>query len=146
MDRRVYLAGLASASTAALAGCSTVLSAFDSEPCDGDNCDIGMTRTEFVPEEYTVSAGDTVVWKNTSEADHTVTAYENVRFEEEGAEYFATGGYDDFDTAFEEFWGSRGGRLGTQETFEHTFDVPGTYSYVCLPHEEGGMIGTIHVE
>lgn len=28
---------------------------------------------------------------------------------------------------------------------EHTFDVPGTYEYVCTEHEADGMQGTIHV-
>ncbi len=46
-------------------------------PCGGDGCDVGMTRNEFVPEEYEVRVGETVVWKNTSGADHTVTALEN---------------------------------------------------------------------
>lgn len=143
MNRRAYLAVFASASTAALAGCS-VLGALDGEPCDGDRCDIGMTRNEFVPEEYEVSVGEPVVWQNTSEADHTVTAYPNPLFEE-GETYFATGGYDDFDTAYEEWWDDRGGRLGTRETFEHTFSVPGTYDYVCLPHEAAAMVGRIVV-
>ncbi|PSP69167.1 halocyanin, partial [Halobacteriales archaeon QH_9_66_26] len=25
------------------------------------------------------------------------------------------------------------------ETFEVTFDVPGTYDYFCIPHERAGM-------
>jgi plastocyanin len=31
------------------------------------------------------------------------------------------------------------------ETFEVTFEVPGTYRYVCLPHEDHGMRGTVVV-
>lgn len=31
------------------------------------------------------------------------------------------------------------------ETFERTFDVEGVYDYVCTPHEEAGMIGSIIV-
>ncbi|GAB7017961.1 plastocyanin/azurin family copper-binding protein [Halostagnicola sp. A-GB9-2] len=144
MNRRAYLASLGTVTTVGIAGCSTVSGMFG-EPCSGDNCDVGMTRTEFVPETYEISAGETVVWKNTSEADHTVTAYWSGKFEEGDAEYFATGDYDDFETADEEFWNEANGTISTRETFEHTFEVPGTYSYVCLPHEDGGMIGFIEV-
>lgn len=146
MKRRVYLATLAGGASASLPGCATVMGVFDDEPCTGEACDIGMTRTEFVTDEYTVSVGDTVVWKNTSEAIHTVTATHSDPIEEDGAEYFASGGYEDYDTASEAFWESHGGSLGTRDTFEHTFDVPGSYTYVCIPHEGGGMVGQIHVE
>jgi plastocyanin len=30
-------------------------------------------------------------------------------------------------------------------TFYHTFDTPGTYHYVCVVHETGGMKGTVIV-
>jgi len=36
--------------------------------------------------------------------------------------------------------------LETSDTFSHTFDVPGTYSYVCIPHETSSMVGTVIVE
>ncbi|SFS71970.1 cupredoxin domain-containing protein [Halostagnicola kamekurae] len=145
MNRRAYLASLGTVSTVGVAGCSTVTGTLRGEPCSGNDCDIGMTRTEFVPETYEISVGETVVWKNTSEAIHTVTAYDSSLFEDKGAEYFATGDYDDFETAHEEFWNENNGALHTRETFEHTFEVPGTYHYACLPHEEGGMIGLIKV-
>lgn len=31
-------------------------------------------------------------------------------------------------------------------TFEHSFDEPGVYRYVCVPHESSGMKGAIAVE
>jgi plastocyanin len=31
------------------------------------------------------------------------------------------------------------------QSYSHTFDVPGTYRYFCLPHESLGMVGTIVV-
>ncbi|MFP8956180.1 plastocyanin/azurin family copper-binding protein [Natrialbaceae archaeon A-CW3] len=143
MHRRAYLATAGSATLAALAGC-TVVGDVGERVFGRADYDIGMSRMEFLPNSYESTVGDTVVWKNTSEADHTVTAYPNSLFEE-GAEYFATGGYEDFETAYEEWWSDRGGRLGTRDTFEHTFTVPGTYGYVCLPHEPGGMVGTVVV-
>ncbi|WP_222919514.1 plastocyanin/azurin family copper-binding protein [Natrinema sp. SYSU A 869] len=143
MQRRACLAAVGTAVTASLAGCSSVLSAFDDDPCRGEDCHIGMNRTEFMPDVYEVAAGDTVVWKNTSEADHTITAYEGGIPDE--AEYFASGGYES-QTAAYEAWEDRGGRLGTRDTFEHTFEVPGTYAYFCIPHEGAEMIGEIVVE
>ena len=63
----------------------------------------------------------------------------------EDADYFATGGYEDEATARDAWHEYRGGRLGTRETFEHTFEVPGTYSYICEPHVKGDMIGEVIV-
>ena len=144
MNRRVYLAAVGSAVSTGLAGCSTVMSTFsDERPCDGDGCTIGMSRTEFLPDEYEASVGETVVWKNTSEAIHTVTAREGSL--PEGAEYFATGGYEDEETAIDAWHDHQGGKLETRETFEHTFEVPGEYIYICEPHVRADMTGTIIV-
>lgn len=33
----------------------------------------------------------------------------------------------------------------TSGSFEHTFDVPGTYDYYCIPHRSVGMVGRIVV-
>ena len=142
MNRRVYLAAVSTAASAGLAGCSSALSVLEDDPCTGEDCHIGMNRTEFLPDVYEISVGDTVVWKNTSEADHTVTAYESLL--PDGAAYFATGGYEG-QTAAYEAWDDRGGRLGTRETYEHTFEVPGTYEYFCIPHERADMNGKIIV-
>lgn len=142
MNRRAYLAAVTTTVSVGLAGCSSVRSAFEDDPCSGDGCDIGMTRTEFVAEEYEASVGQTVVWKNTSEANHTVTALENGIPEE--AAYFATGGYADERTARDE-WERGGGALSPRETYEHTFEVPGTYEYICIPHVAASMTGQIVV-
>ncbi|QSW98575.1 cupredoxin domain-containing protein [Haloterrigena alkaliphila] len=142
MNRRVYLAAVGSAASTGLAGCSAVSSAFsEDDGCDG--CDIGMTRNAFTPDEYEVSVGETVVWKNTSDADHTITARESSL--PDGADYFATGGFEDEATAVDAWHAERGGRLGIRETFEHTFDVVGTYRYFCEPHINAGMAGRIVV-
>jgi plastocyanin len=142
MHRRAYLAAVGTAASTGLAGCSSALSVLEDDPCTGDDCHIGMNRTEFLPAEYEVSVGDTVIWKNTSEADHTVTAYETLIPDD--AEYFASGGYESQAAAYDA-WDDRGGRLGTRETFEHTFEIPGTYEYFCIPHEGAEMTGEIVV-
>lgn len=143
MKRRAVLAALGTGGIAGLAGCSSALGLTDDSPCSGDECDIGMNRNAFLPDRHEVSAGESVVWKNTSSADHTVTAYED-RIPADAA-YFATGGYDSEQTARDEWFDSLGGGLGPGETFEHTFDIPGRYTYVCIPHEQAGMVGTIEV-
>ena len=142
MNRRVFLATVTSASTVAVAGCTTVAEVSD-DLLGGAEYDVGMTRNEFLPEVYETTVGDPVVWMNTSEADHTVTARESTL--PDGAEYFASGDYPDEETAIDAWHEYRGGRIGTRETYEHTFDVPGTYTYICEPHVKGGMIGQIVV-
>jgi hypothetical protein len=37
------------------------------------------------------------------------------------------------------------GDIAPGSRFSHTFDVPGIYYYVCLPHEEMGMVGIVVV-
>jgi len=140
VNRRRFLA--ATGGLAGLAGCTSALGLGD-EPCRGEDCHIGMTRNEFVPDTYEITAGDTVGWRNTSSADHTVTAYDDGI--PGSATYFATGGYETEAAAREEWFDSRGGNLGPRETFEQTFGVAGTYAYVCLPHERAGMTGKIVV-
>lgn len=35
--------------------------------------------------------------------------------------------------------------MDPKTTFEHTFAVPGTYRYFCIPHEGAKMQGTVIV-
>lgn len=101
-----------------------------------------MTRDQkFDPEELTITAGDTVTWTNDSSQSHTVTAYQDGI--PEGGEYFASGGASSEDAAREQL---EEGLIDAGETFETTFEEPGTYAYFCIPHEAQGMIGTIVVE
>lgn len=131
--RRTGALGTAGASIG-LAGCTGV---------GGDpGFDVGMMASEFRPAEITVAVGDTVVWENTSARTHTVTAS---RLPNE-AEYFASGGYDDYETALTKWENDFGGGLETRDRFSHTFTVPGTHHYVCIPHLTGGMVGTVTVE
>jgi len=142
MRRRALLAALGTGAVGGVAGCSSVL-ASDDPPCRGEACDVGMKRMAFVPGTYEVRVGETVVWKNTSSAAHTVTAYEDAI--PEGSAFFATGGYEDEASARDRWYDSRGGGIGPRETFEYTFVTPGTYGYFCVPHERGGMVGEIVV-
>lgn len=147
MRRRAYLAGVGSGSLLALAGCTALGDTADSLFGD-DDYDIGMDRNAFIPETYETTVGEPIVWKNTSGSVHTITGYDG-SFEGE-ADYFASGGFEN-ETAAREAWNADGGgAIGTGDTYEHAFDVPGTYGYFCIPHETDGngrarMVGTIVV-
>lgn len=137
MNRRGFLAGVGAAATATLSGCA-VLQA-DTQG------DVQMRSVSFDPAEYTVEVGDEVTWHNPSTRSHTVTAYED-GIPAEG-EYFASGGFDS-EAAARDGWsgGDFGGAVTSGESYSHAFEVAGTFNYVCIPHETGGMIGRVVVE
>jgi plastocyanin len=102
---------------------------------------VGMTAGHaFDPKEITVDAGETVTWINDSEESHTVTAFDDGI--PEGAEYFDNGGAEDEDEARDAVGDNL---MQPGDTFEVTFDEPGTYRYLCIPHESHGMVGTVTV-
>ncbi|MFB6304873.1 MAG: plastocyanin/azurin family copper-binding protein [Haloferacaceae archaeon] len=136
MRRRRFLAAVGASSAAALSGCAALGSA-------GTNYDVGMTAVAYDPASVSVSVGDEVVWYNNSSRGHTVTAYEDSL--PEGAAFFASGGYDSEAAAREAWREEIGGRLTNGDTFRHTFDRPGTYTYFCIPHEQAGMVGKVDV-
>ncbi|WEL20932.1 plastocyanin/azurin family copper-binding protein [Halorhabdus sp. BNX81] len=135
VDRRTFLA-TTGAFAAGLAGC------LGRGAGDADH-DIGMSSSAFLPAEYRVEPGTTVTWKNTSTHAHTVTAYENTL--PDGTEYFASGGYETEQGARDAWYESGGGAIYAGKTFSHTFEQPGRYSYVCIPHESSNMAGVILV-
>ena len=94
----------------------------------------------FDPGELTVTVGDAVAWTNESSEAHTVTAYEG---DVSSGDYFASGGFTSEEDARSDL---SAGLIDPGETFEATFDEPGTYKYFCIPHEGAGMKGTIVVE
>ena len=80
---------------------------------------IKMEGYHFKPDKITIEPGTTVEWVNTGKIVHTVT--------------------DDNDS-----WDSGGLKPG--EKFSHRFDQKGTFKYICVPHEEAQMTGTIIVK
>jgi len=136
MDRRRFLRAVGTAGLIGVAGCASVASTGE--------YDVGMTATAFDPPEITVSVGESVTWRNTSSRGHTVTAYEESL--PEGAAFFASGDFDSESAARDGFSGDLEGSLSNADTFTHTFEVPGTYPYFCIPHEQAGMVGTVVVE
>lgn len=137
MERRRYLAGVGMTVALSLGGC---LGLSRGET----NYDVGMSPASFDPVEITISVGEAVVWENTSSRSHTVTAYEDAIPDE--ADFFTSGGYESEAVAREAWKESLGGSIEAGERFTHTFEVAGEYQYFCIPHEQGGMRGTIVVE
>lgn len=135
MKRRAYLRAAVPTAAVGLAGCIG--------SSESPEYDVGMGAVEFRPTTFQVEPGTTVTWLNTNKQGHSVTAYEADL--PEGADYFASGGFDTEETARESWGNSSGGTMFEGDTFEHTFEVPGEYPYFCIPHERAGMVGTIVV-
>ena len=95
----------------------------------------------FDPEEITVSAGETISFKNSSSEAHTVTAYADGV--PNGADYFSSGGLPSEEAARDELSAAL---VAAGDTYEVTLQKPGTYRYFCIPHEGSGMKGSIVVE
>ncbi len=90
-------------------------------------------QLRFVPTEITIKAGDTVEWRNVGAIPHTVTG-DPARAPSSKNIALPDGGQ-----AFDSGW------LTAGQSFRYTFSEPGVYRYVCLPHEQARMIGTVIV-
>lgn len=97
--------------------------------------EVGMTNTlKFTPDTVRVEVGETVRWTNSSIIVHTVTADPEEATIDESVRI--PDGAAPFDS----------GIMDPKATFEHTFEVAGTYRYFCMPHEATKMYGTVIVE
>ena len=114
-SRRQFL-GLLGAGAIGSTGISTTASA--QEPPV-----VSMGNTDFDPIGLHVEPGTTVRFEIEA-GSHSATAYE-------GRIPAAASPFDS-------------GVL-SQGRFDHTFEVPGTYDYYCIPHESMGMVGRIVV-
>jgi len=118
---------------ASLAACGISGPAHTDPPPPEVDAIVTMGFTDFDPETVTIPAGGTVQWRNTSPITHTVTADATLARDPanvalpEGAQPFHSGDVE------------------AGQVWSRTFTVPGTYRYVCLPHERQGMIGTVIV-
>jgi plastocyanin len=83
-----------------------------------EEADVAMQNTSFQPAEITVPVGTTVTWANQDGFAHTTTADDGL-------------------------WDS--GEMAGGATFSHTFEEPGTYTYLCEIHPDQ-MLGTVVVE
>jgi plastocyanin len=90
---------------------------------------------QFNPDHLTIRVGDTVTWRNVSATSHTSTCDPEKATNPEEHVQLPEGA---------ETWDS--GLLGRGEEFQHTFEVPGEYTYFCIPHEAAGMVAGLTVE
>ena len=136
MDRRAFLVGSVSASVG-LAGCL-------GEAQKQRDYDIGMAASAFLPQDdFEPRVGEPVVWRNTGMRAHTVTAYSSGIPSD--ATFFASGGFETTAAAREAWQQNSGGAIYGGETYEYTFETPGSYNYFCIPHEPAGMVGSFEV-
>jgi len=66
---------------------------------------VNIENYAFKPDELTIKKGETVTWINQDTVRHTATG-------------------DSFDSKL----------LEKGQSFSHTFNETGTYSYICTPH------------
>ena len=79
------------------------------------------TEYRFEPVDFTFTVGETVTFTLTSENEyHSFTV-------------------DDLDIYVDV-------EAGDTQTLTFTFDEPGTYELICVPHTTQGMVGTITVQ
>jgi len=90
-------------------------------------------QNQFVPENVTVRAGDTVAWHKVGSVAHTVTGDPSKALEESSVR-FPTGAQP---------WDS--GYIAGGQSWSRKFDTPGEYTYFCIPHEAMGMVATLTV-
>jgi len=88
----------------------------------------------FQPATLTVKVGEVVRWRNGSKDTHTVTADPKMAADAKDVSLPATA------TPFDS------GEVKPGQSFEHAFTVPGTYKYVCRPHEAMDMKGQVIVQ
>jgi plastocyanin len=134
--RRRQLLGILAGSTT-VAGCVTQTASKSEPPSRTDVIAGPDDAFVFEPEEFTIQVGESVTWYFVSPGHNVSCRPSDSRTAElpTGAEPFASYGPQDSPRNTD--------REGT--TFTHTFDVPGDYVYVCIPHVTYDMVGTIHV-
>jgi plastocyanin len=134
VSRRHALASLAVGVVGSLAGCTGGPSFPEADVVAAP--DRSLT---FEPAELTVAVGDTVRWGFVA-AGHNVCGRPSdasaVSVPEDGAPFGSYGP----EASPERRLVPRGG------TYEHTFETAGEFVYVCYPHRQSGMVGTVRVE
>ena len=90
-------------------------------------------QLRYEPAAVAISAGQAVRWRNDSALIHTVTADPSRAMQ--AANVRLPAGVDAFDS----------GDIVPGDSFTWTFNTPGEYRYVCVPHEGAAMVGTIVV-
>lgn len=88
------------------------------------NHNVEITLTQFNPAILIVNVGDTVIWRNNSFLQHTVTS---------GTNCSPTGTFNS-------------GLIDPDIVFQYTFNSVGDFPYFCILHCLAGMRGTVTVD
>jgi plastocyanin len=88
---------------------------------------------QFLPYKVTIKPGQTIEWVNNAKTLHSVDGDPSMALKP--ADVSLPPSAKTFDSGF----------LRPGMTWAHTFTVPGTYKYTCVPHEKDGMNGIIVV-
>lgn len=91
-------------------------------------------QLKFDPETITIKVGDSVTWTTVGTVPHTSTGDPSKAAN--AANVSLPDGAEPWDS----------GMMNQGEEFTYTFQVPGEYKYICIPHELAGMLGTVVVE
>lgn len=136
VTRRRVLGTFGAAVGGVFAGCGA--DAADTPTTDADVL-VGPDGTNtFDPEAVTIAVGETLTWAFANPG-HNVSAVPEHAPQVSlpaDAEPFASYGVD----------GSPNETEPAGETYEHTFETAGEFTYVCIPHVRQGMIGVVTVE
>lgn len=130
VSARIVKAAVIAASIA-VAACSQTGPAYGPPTAD-TAATIEMSGLSFGPATVRVRTGDSVEWRNKSSFTHSINA-DPARFPDDVS---IPAGAAPFDS----------GRIASGGIFRHRFTTPGTYKYVCLPHVDLGMSGTVIVD
>ena len=88
---------------------------------------------QFRPADLTIPKGATVTWTNAGQVVHTVTDDPAKAINKSDA--VLPSGAQPWDS----------GNVAGGATYSRTFDIPGQYTYFCIPHEALGMVGHLTV-
>ncbi len=134
LRHRISPAPLAVVVSLLLAACGSGGPAYKA-PGSGVAATVEITsKLSFEPAEITIRVGDKVEWRNRTVLTHTVTA--DPLIVADASNVALPEGARPFNSA----------AIADGQVFRHTFTVPGTYRYLCLPHAGQKMFGTVVVE
>jgi plastocyanin len=92
------------------------------------------TPATYSPAKITIRVGETVEWENVGNSVHHASSDPSSAVNP--ADVSSPPGAKPFDSGF----------LQPGQTFTFTFKYPGTYRYICAPHETSGMMGEVVVK
>ena len=88
----------------------------------------------YQPAKLTIRVGETVEWKNLGTSVHHASSDPSEAVNP--ADVSNPASAKPFDSGF----------LQPGQSFTYTFTQPGTYKYICAPHETSGMAGEVVVK